>query len=56
MQHNPTFGVVALGPVVAGSALAEHKVVRPEDLAVGTRPDRVHGSRLQVDKDSLNTK
>mmetsp|Transcript_12795 Transcript_12795/g.38583 ORF Transcript_12795/g.38583 Transcript_12795/m.38583 type:complete len:322 (-) Transcript_12795:358-1323(-) len=29
-----TLGVVALGPVVAGAGLAEHEVVRPEDLPV----------------------
>ncbi|CAA6655077.1 unnamed protein product [Spirodela intermedia] len=43
-----TFGVVTLGPVVSGSGLPEHEVVRAEDLAVCPRPDTVHGSRLQI--------
>ena len=46
-----TFGVVTLGPVVASTRLTKYKVVRPEDLAIGTRPDRVHGARLQIYKD-----
>lgn len=46
-----TLGVVALGPVVAGAALAKDKVVRPEYLAEGASPDRVHGSGLQVKQD-----
>jgi hypothetical protein len=43
---------VALGPVVAGSRLAEDEVVWPEDLAVRSGPNGVHGTRLEVDKDS----
>ena len=39
---------MTLGPVVAGPGLAEHEVVRPEDLAEGTGPDAVHGAGLQV--------
>jgi hypothetical protein len=46
-----TFSVVALGPVVSGSGLSEDEVVGAEDLSVGTGPDRVHGSGLEVDKD-----
>ena len=42
---------MALGPVVAGARLAEDEVVRPEDLAVRSRADAVHGARLQVDQD-----
>ena len=34
-----TFCVVSLGPVVSGSALSEHKVVRPEDLAKRSGPE-----------------
>ena len=41
-----TFGVVTLGPVVTGAGLTEDEVVGPEDLAEGTRADRVHGSGL----------
>ena len=39
---------MTLGPVVAGPGLAEHEVVRPEDLAERSRPDAVHGAGLQV--------
>ena len=46
-----TFGVVSLGPVVAGTALSEHEVVRAEDLAEGAGPHAVHGAGLQVHKD-----
>ncbi len=46
-----TFSVVALGPVVSGSGLSEDEVVGPEDLSVGTGPDGVHGSGLEVDED-----
>ena len=47
-----TFGVVSLGPVVSGSRLSEDEVVWPEDLAVGSGPDRVHGAGLKIDEDS----
>ena len=43
--------VVALGPVVARAGLAEHKVVRAEQLAEGARAHRVHGAGLQVHQD-----
>ena len=46
-----TFGVVALGPVVARAGLSENKVVRSEDLSVRSGSDRVHGAGLQVDED-----
>ena len=46
-----TLGVVALGPVVTGSGLAEHEVVRAEELAEGAGADGVHGSRLEVHED-----
>ena len=42
---------MSLGPVVAGTGLPEHKVVRPEDLSIGSRPHTVHGPRLQIDQD-----
>ena len=43
---------MSLGPVVPGSRLSEDKVVWPEDLSVGSRPDGVHGSWLQIHQDS----
>ncbi len=46
-----SFGVVALGPVVSGSGLAEHEVVRSEELSEGSGAYGVHGSRLQVHQD-----
>ena len=46
-----TLSVVSLGPVVPGSGLPEHEVVRPEDLAEGPGPDGVHGAGLQVHQD-----
>merc|ERR1719410_3333400 len=46
-----TLCVVALGPVVASPALSEDEVVRPEDLAIGSAPHRVHRAWLEVDKD-----
>ena len=39
---------MALGPVVASTALAKDKVIRAEELAKGARADRVHGARLQI--------
>ena len=42
---------MSLGPVVAGAALAEHKVVGPENLPEGTGPDAVHGAGLKIDQD-----
>ena len=41
---------MALGPVVSGSRLSEDEVVGPEDLAVGSGPDRVHGTGFEVNK------
>lgn len=42
---------MALSPVVSGSALAEDKVVGPEQLPEWPRANGVHGSWLQIDKD-----
>eukprot|EP00043_Microstomoeca_roanoka_P004868 m.52369 g.52369 ORF g.52369 m.52369 type:complete len:506 (-) comp12695_c0_seq1:22-1539(-) len=46
-----TLCVVTLGPVVTSTRLAKDKVVGTEDLTVGTRADRVHGSGLEINKD-----
>jgi hypothetical protein len=46
-----TLGVMSFSPVVSGSGLSEDEVVRPEDLTIGTGPDRVHGSGFEVDED-----
>ena len=40
-----------LCPVVACTALSEHEVVWSEDLSKWSRPDAVHGARLQVHQD-----
>ena len=42
--------VVTLRPVVAGTALAEHEVVRSEELTERTGSNRVHGAGLEVDQ------
>ena len=41
-------GVVALGPVVSGTALTEHEVVWSEDLSEGSWSHGVHGTGLQI--------
>ena len=41
-----SLGVVALGPVVSGSGLAEDEVVGAEELAEGSGSDGIHGSGL----------
>lgn len=46
-----TLGVVALGPVVSGTGLAEDEVVRTKEPAVYAGADSVHGSGLQVEED-----
>ena len=38
-------------PVVSSTTLAEDEVVRTEQVAEGTRPYGIHGSRLEVDQD-----
>ena len=49
-----TFGVVSLGPVVAGAALSEHEVVRAEDLTIGAASHGVHGAWLKVHQHCLS--
>lgn len=44
-------GIVALGPVITGTALPEYEVVRSEYLTKRSRADRVHRPGLQVDQD-----
>nr|GMD14130.1 protein TUB [Ipomoea batatas]GMD18867.1 protein TUB [Ipomoea batatas] len=44
--------VMPLGPVVTGAGLSEHEVIGPENLAVGPRPDAVHGTRFQIHENS----
>merc|ERR1719174_1991791 len=46
-----SFGVVALGPVVASTSLTEKEVVRTEQLSKRTRADGVHGTGLKVHED-----
>ena len=46
-----TFGVVALGPVVAGASLAEDEVVGAEDLAVGASTNGVHSTGFEIHED-----
>ena len=43
---------MSLGPVVTSSRLSEDEVVGSVDLAERSRSDRVHGTGLQINKDS----
>lgn len=43
-----TFCVMTFGPIVASTGLSKDEVVRTEDLAIGTGPDTVHCSRLEI--------
>mmetsp|Transcript_16305 Transcript_16305/g.45255 ORF Transcript_16305/g.45255 Transcript_16305/m.45255 type:complete len:405 (-) Transcript_16305:70-1284(-) len=43
--------IVALGPIVARTALSEHEVVRAEKLTERTSADAVHGAGLEVHED-----
>ena len=45
-----TFGVVALSPVISGPRLAKDKIVRSEDLSIGTISNTIHSARLKVDE------
>ena len=47
-----TLSVVTLGPIVTSTGLTEHEVVRAEELAEGTGTDGVHGTGLEVHKNS----
>jgi hypothetical protein len=47
-----TLSVVSFGPVVASTALTEDKVVRAEKITKGTRSNRIHGARFEVNKNS----
>merc|ERR1711865_152194 len=47
-----TFGVMTLGPVVTGTGLTEDKVVWSEELTEWAGSDGVHGTWLEIHKDS----
>ena len=47
-----TLGVVTLGPVVTSTALTENEVVGSEELTEGAGSDGVHGTGLEINKDS----
>ena len=38
-------------PVVTSTGLAEDEIIRAEKIAQGTRTNRVHSSRFEVDQD-----
>ena len=42
---------MAFSPIISSSRLAVDKIVRPEDLSIGTTPDAVHSPRLKVHED-----
>ncbi|MFS7986979.1 hypothetical protein Hanom_Chr11g01016631 [Helianthus anomalus] len=39
-------------PIITGTGLPKHKVIRPEDLTVSSRSETVHRSWLQIHKHS----
>merc|ERR1740117_148384 len=45
------FGIMSLCPVVSGTSLAEHKVVRAEQLTKRACTDAVHCARLKIHED-----
>ena len=47
-----SFSVVALGPVVSGTALTEDEVVRSEELTKRSSSDGIHCSGFEIHKDS----
>ena len=46
-----TLGVVTLGPVVPGTRLAEHEIVRAKNPSVRSTSYGIHSARLQVHQD-----
>ena len=47
-----SFSVMSLGPIVSGSGLSEHEVIRSEQLAVRAGSHGVHSAGLQVHQHS----
>ena len=47
-----TFGVMAFGPVISSARLSKDEVIRSKDLSIGTSSHTVHGSWLQIHKNS----
>ncbi len=43
---------MSLSPVVSGTRLSKDKIVWSENLSVRAGPNRVHGSRFKIDKNS----
>ena len=43
---------MAFCPIVSSTRLAKDKIVRSEDLSIGTAADAVHGSRLKINEHS----
>lgn len=43
--------LTALGPVVTSTTLSKDKVVGAEETTKRPRANRVHGTRLKIDKD-----
>ena len=46
-----TLRVVTLRPVVTCTTLAEHDVIRSEEVTKRARSERVHGTGFEIDKD-----
>lgn len=50
-SHTESKARTPLGPVVTGATLAKDEVVRSEERTEGSRAERIHGTRLEVDQD-----
>merc|ERR1719209_2578715 len=50
VYHLGTFRVMSFRPVVSGTRLSEHEIIRTERLSVRAGPDRVHGPGFQIDE------
>lgn len=43
---------MSFGPIVASPGLAKNEIIGTEDLAIGSGSDGIHGSRLEIHKNS----
>jgi hypothetical protein len=43
---------MSFSPVVSGTGLSEDKIVWSEDLSVWAGPNRIHGSRFEINENS----
>ena len=43
-----SFSVMTFGPVVSGTGLSKHEIIRSKDLANGTGSDTIHGTGFKI--------